>query len=346
MKKTDISSAVRANALDSARKLPQKSARIVRETALTRTWIDARLLEDESAVQELAWVEYRYLTPLARTELFTTMYHDAYIKVYAKRFPEADSSKKQPCAKEFARNSPSVMSALWKARAIADVHGVPYGVFLETILESHLIKDRWNNPPRPNQLYGKLVGPRLRDLPTREMIGERLYSADWDQRFLAENYSGDPVQKAAIALLADLVTHSDDPAATLADYLCERRSITVDVARETFGIDLTREAIAKGKGVPVERATEGQTPYVPACVGNLWEDEDSSCQFCPVKPQCAQVSQRVREDVIALTGSPDPRGDLKRKQGRARQQKFRDKKAKAAIVERLTTDAQAGEVEI
>lgn len=346
MKKTEIASVLRANALSSARMLPQPAARIVRETALTHTWIDAKLLEDESAVQELAWVEYRYMTPLARTELFTTMYYGAYLKAYAKRFPEADISKKKPCEMEFARNSPSVMSALWKARAIADVHGVPYDVFLETILESHLIKDRWNNPPRPNQLYGKLVGPRLRDLPTREMIGERLYSANWDPRFLAVNYRSDPVQKAAIALLADLVTHSDDPASTLAEYLCERHSITVGVAREVFGVDLTREAIAKGKGVPVEHGSEDGKRYIPACVGNLWENEDSSCQFCPVKPQCAQVSQRVRDDVIALTGSPDPRGDLKRKQGSARQQKFRDKKAKAAIVERLTTDSPAEEVEI
>jgi hypothetical protein len=342
MAKPDLTAVIRVNARDDARAIPHRGLRHIRETALARAWIDSKLLEDESALQELAWVEYRYMTPLARTELFTKMYFEAYLRVYAKRFPDEDSSKKRPCEIEFARNSPRVMNALWRARATADVAGLPYDAFLDKVLESHLIKDRWKNPPRPNQLYGKLVMPRVQGLLTNELIAERLYGDTWDTRFFAAQYRGDPVQKSALALLARIVNESEQPVEKLSEYLCDRRAITVDVASEMFGVDLTRRAIQMGGGrMPVEAEEVSIKPFVPACAGYYWGDDDSHCQFCPVRVNCAQLSERVNADVKTMTGSVDPRGDHQREKGRERQQRLRDKRAKAEMIQRLGADSSS-----
>lgn len=338
MAKPDLTAVIRVNARDDTRAIPHRGLRHIRETALARAWIDSKLLEDESALQELAWVEYRYMTPLARTELFTKMYFEAYLRVYAKRFPDEDSSKKRPCEIEFARNSPRVMSALWRARATADVAGLPYDAFLDKVLESHLIKDRWKNPPRPNQLYGKLVMPRVQGLLTNEFVEQRLYGANWDQRFFAAAYRGDPVQKSAHALLARVVNESDEPAEKLAVYLCGRRAITVEAASDMFGVELTRRAIEMGEQLPVEVGAPPAS-YVPACAGYYWGDDDSHCQFCPVRVNCAQVSERVSVDVRVMTGSVDPRGDQQRKKGRERQQRLRDARAKAEMIQRLGNES-------
>ncbi|HEL2981879.1 TPA: hypothetical protein ACOEBF_001082 [Stenotrophomonas maltophilia] len=339
MKKPDLTASIRANARGDARSIPHPGLRHIREAALSRAWIDSKLLEDESALQELAWIEYRYMTPLARTELFSKMYFEAYLRAYAKRFPGEDVSKKRPCEIDFERNSTRVMNALWRARATADVAGVPYEVFLDTVLESHLIKDRWKNPPRPNQLYGKLVMPRVQGLLTNELVAERLYGVNWDRRFFAAEYRGDPVQKSALALLARIVNESEDPAEKLAEYLCDRRAITVEAAKEVFDVDLTRRAIQHGEQVPVESGAATPKPFVPACVGYYWDNEDSQCQFCPVKLNCIQVSERVSEDVRTMTGSVDPRGDHMRKKGRERQQRLRDKRSKAEMIQRLGADS-------
>lgn len=335
MSKITIAGMQRAAALADARRLATKAERLRAETAFVRTWIERKHLLADPELQQMAWVQYRYMTPLERTELFTRTYRDMYIKLYAKHFPEGDVDKKQPIDVEFARNESRVMNAMWRARAEADMAGVPYDVHLETVMEAHLVNDHWKQLPRPNQLYGKMVQPRVRGLPTIEQISERLYGPDWDERFGADQYIGDPVQEQAIRLMQRVVENALDPAAVLGMYLCDRRCLPLDRALTAFKSSLVHDAIARSARPPVEHGAKTGRQYIPGCFGNVRLEDDSCCQVCPVVNQCIAFAGRVRDEVVRATGSEDPRKEWRKMKGRERQQRFRDNAKRDEMLERL-----------
>jgi hypothetical protein len=308
--------------LADARANPNLIQRRTSELRLVRTWIEKKLWQDEPDLQELAFVQYRYMTPLARTEAFTQLYYEIYIAAYAKQFPDEDVSQKRPIDPDFARNDLGVMNALWTARAWADAQGIPYDVYLEAIITGHMVNDRWQQPPRPNQLYGKLARPRVRDLPSPKQIAERLYGEDWDRRFFAAAYRGDPVQDAAIALLRGIVLGSDDPAATLSKYLCARQAITLEAAEATFGSELVASAVAAGSSLPAESQADDRR-FIPSCFGHPNPSEDTPCPTCPVNRQCLSFSDLVRDELVSVTGSDDPRKEWKKQVNRERQRRWR-----------------------
>ena len=319
-----------------ARVLPEPLDRLTTESRLIRTWIDAKTLAQEPSLQQLAWVEYRYMNPLQRTEAFARAYSAAYIAAYTKHFSEEDATKKRPINPVFVRNDLGVMNALWTARASADAAGMPYDLYLETVFDGHLLRDKWKRPPRPNQLYGKLAFPRTRDMPTAEQIAARLYGPGWNPRFFAEAYSGDPVQEAAITLMKDVVAKAPDPTRALELYLCDRRAVTVQRASEIFGKEAVDHAIAAGGGEPVT-APPRTASYVPACFGHPDGSEESVCMACPVSRQCVQFTRHVADDLIRVTGSDDPRKAWKRESAKLRKRRQRKREQLGDMQQTLAT---------
>jgi hypothetical protein len=325
----------RMGELTAARVLSDAKERIKALNRLVRTWIEAKLLEQEPALQEMAWVEYRYMGALDRTELFTRLYHDIYIELYREFFPEKDADKKQPVEREFFRNDVSVMKALWSARMAADACGVPYDVYISTLMRAAILNDHWKNLPRPSQLYGDLVGPRMRDVVNEALLAERLYATNWDARFRAVAYCGDPAQEAALALLVKLVNRSGAPAETLAEFLCERQVVTEERAVAIFGPDLVETAKALTPSRPA-MAMPSTRRYVPACVGFPEVSDDSPCARCPVAPGCLHLSQEIRQELIAATGSDDPRKAWKRHKAKIRKRDQRKRERLEASMQFLS----------
>lgn len=335
----------RARELADARAQPTRMTRFVAEQRLVRTWIDHKLMEDEGALQELAWVEYRYLTPLQRTELFTRIYIATYRKLYQEQHPDEDASKKQPCNEELVRNELSEITSLWKARVHADEAGIPYDVYLETVMRGHLVDDRWGRPPRPNQLYGKLTRPRLREAVSDQALTDRLCGSDWDRRFHASQYRGDPVQETALELIKGLVNGSDRPADTLAHFLCDRQALTRARAVELFGEAAVSDAECRSAAPVIQNADGALTTHVPSCIGNYWnEDEDLGfCRDCPAAAQCRGLTARVRDDLIRVTGSDNPRLAHVRRSNAERQRRHRarQKENPQRLGRRVTETAKA-----
>jgi hypothetical protein len=281
-------------------------------------------LQQESSLQEMAWVEYRYMDPLERTELFTRLYFEVYVEVTRKHFPAQDADKKRPVDVEYVRNDSGVMNALWNARAAADALGVPYDVYLRRVMEQAVASAKWDQPPRPNQLYGKLAGPVVRDAVDQDLLVERLYAASWDSRFKAIAYRADPVQDAALALMVQVVNASEDPAQALAEYLCERQVVTEPKAIELFGADLVAAAKERSVHQPVQEP-QSTTRHYPSCLGLPDPSEDSPCARCPVIQGCVLLAREVRQVLIETTGTDDPRGAWRRNKAKLRQRRFRDK---------------------
>lgn len=328
MKGKELAGFNRVKQLAEVRALPKVSDRKIGETMFVRRWIDKKQLDYEQDLQGMLWLEYSYMTPLERTELFTREYEKAYLAAYAKAFPDEDVSKKKPINPIFAANDVGVMNALWKARAYADSEGVPYDVFFQIVMDGHLINDKWKRPPRPNQLYGKLTLPRLQDFWQSETAKERFLASDWDSRFFAASYRGDEVQEFALRSVKLNVEKAADPAQKLSEYLCEKKAITVKRAKELFGEELVLTARALSDEIPVEEG--GPMPaYVPGCLGFPDTDDGSACEVCPVRRGCLQFDRLVRDDMVRTYGTDDPRRQWKQEVNRNRQRRFRERQKDA-----------------
>lgn len=328
MKKKEIAALNRVKALAEVRARPKASDRKIGEATLIRSWIDRKSLAAEPELQGMAWSEYSYMTPLERTELFTQEYQKAYLAVYAKMFPDEDVSKKNPINPIFAANDPGVMNALWKARAYADSEGVPYDLFNKVVMDGLLVNDKWRRPPRPNQLYGKLTLPRLQDVSSSVECAQRFLGANWDPRFFAASYRGDEVQERALRCIESDVKKAVEPARKLSEYLCEKKAITVQRAKELFGEDLVLAARVLSDEVPVERA-EPMGRYIPGCLGFPDTSEISACQVCPIRRECLRFDRKVSEDMVLTIGTDDPRREWKREANKNRQRRYRERQKDA-----------------
>ena len=293
--------------LIAARRLNDPDQRGLTVDCLVRTWIDHETLLAEPGLQDLMWVEYRYMTPLERTELFTQKYIDAYRRAYAHWCGSADeAARKKPCELQFARNDIGDMNCLWTARAHADALGVPYDMYLDAVMEGKLDNGKWIEPPLPNQLYAKIDPARLRDRPTAEEIGDRLFAPDWDARFFADAYRNDPVREAALALLRMDVRAAPKPATRLSEYMAGRRAITETRALAMFGDDLVDAAIAAG-GPPDGPVPQDVAPYRPHCFGHPHALPQSPCWGCSFVHGCVPYAKRIAATLMATTGSDNPR---------------------------------------
>lgn len=330
--------------LAAVRARPDRTARLVGEVALTRSWLDQHHLDAEPHLQDLMWVQYRYKTPLQRTELFAREYLAAYRRAYGRHFDPVKVAVLRPLADTLAGCSPDEINALAHARAHADALGVPYDIYCDTVMEGHLASDKWQRPPRPNQMYGKLAPPRLRDRPTSEETSARLFGEDWDQRFFAGGRSDDPIRQAALALMRRDVHAAPGKAQRLAEYLVERRALTEAEARLMLGNALVDEVIEFG-GRPDGPGEPTSNAPTPPCYGFRKEADSPPCRVCPVRNGCAEVVEAAGRELVATTGSDNPRLARKRQQGADRQRRHRDRgraenARKEAIVQRHYEEAE------
>ncbi|GAB3097181.1 hypothetical protein [Lysobacter terrae] len=330
--------------LAAVRARPDRTTRLVGEVALTRTWLDQRHLDAEPHLQDLMWVQYRYMTPLQRTELFAREYLAAYRRAYGRHFDPVKVAVLRPISDTLAGCSPDEINALAHARAHADALGVPYDIYCDTVMEGHLASDKWQRPPRPNQMYGKLAPPRLRDRPTSEEISARLFGEDWDQRFFAGERSDDPIRQAALALMRRDVHATPGKAQRLVMYLVERRALTEAEARAMFGNALVDDAIEFGGAPDVADEPANPQQPTPPCYGFHNAADDAPCGACPVRNGCAETAAAAGNELIAATGNDNPRLARKRGLDADRQRRHRDRRRaenarKEAIIQRHYEEA-------
>lgn len=323
----------RVAAMAAVRARDDPASRTIGELALTRAWVDSEHLNAEPLLHDLMWVEYRYMSVWERSERFHREYVAAYRRGYAKHISAANAKKKRPVSDQLAGCSPDEINALVRARADADACGMPYDLYCDIVLEGHMVNDKWAQVPRPNQLYGKLDGPRARGRPTVEEVNQRLLTRGWDERFFADSEAVDSVQEAAWALLRKVVQADSDPIKRLGHYLRSRQVMSDSHARIVFG-DVLVDAVAARSGPQARRRTTGSPlTHTRSCFGHMADKHAAPCDTCPIRNECEDAATRAVSELIATLGSDDPRRDHKRKVDRERQRRHR---------ERTSTSRQGG----
>jgi hypothetical protein len=304
---------------------PTPANRLVGVSAFVRAHIQSGLLAEEPALAETCWIEYAYMTPLDRTELFTRAYVEVFRMKWEQYVDYATASEKCPAEEEFSLNTREEMTALWKARQTADAIGAPYLTYLLQVFEHAATIEGHTKLLRPNQLYSD---PQVKHLITywdERHASASLAGADWDDRFRAENYTGDAAQTRFHDLIQDRVKDEIG----LANYVIRQPAMPEAVARQRFGDAMVDDAIRWfGSGVPALPVASIRVAYMRPCLG-LAYTKTPACTDCALAELCGAVTCKTDAHLQIEYGSSEPLADRKRKGDRDRQQRHRMRKRNA-----------------
>jgi hypothetical protein len=320
----------RGQELSAIQWIEDPTERYLAEAVFQRSYVSKKLLAREPTLQQTTWPEYGYMTPLERTQRFANEYVAAYRRQWTSVDP-LQAGNKQPLAGNLGRISVGELNSLWRARQAADERGMPYDVFLDALMARKLGSKKELHLPRPNQLLSdKLFHPRLRGLPTREQIAERLFKPDWDRRFFQPREDNDPVQVAALEQLRVDVLRADSPKHRLAKYLLTRGLLSKDHAYNLFWRqqELVDEAwrIANPR---IETAVP-QATFKPGCFG--YRNPDLAvCMDCSTSTGCKGFKIKSAHATRRKTGSSDPRLAHRRHLDRERQRSRRRRLKEADV---------------
>jgi hypothetical protein len=335
---------IRQTRLAAADEDPASNRRILEEIRILRDVVDPRVLLDEPALADSRWPQYGYVSAIDATRDFTKLYVQAYDYWYRKHI----DSEPHPCPinAEFCDNDPGVMNALYSARQFADNLGLPYAGFIHGMFDRLTGAGMYKRIPLPNQLFPPLV-PRKRKgrrkyltkagdpvehkairhgLKIKEAQRNRhtVLGFDWDQRYMARNYVGDPAQERA---LQALVTHPNvaTPRSRLRDRL-EKGRISPDNAFRVFPSLIAQGAIDDASALPdISVPDAGLAPFRPHCLGLIQLQAPSvQCVQCPWNDKCTQLAQWAEREQMTMTGYKN-RADRERQAARCRKQSSRER---------------------
>lgn len=316
----------RASVLRAGLNEASAGARLIAGSVFLREFIDSDLLAQERDLQSTRWIEYRYMNPLQCTQLFTELYDEMARHFHGKYFDTMKVNDIQPIKKNYASNGRREISQIWRARQEADRIGVPYRIFIRESMESMLTAEGHKKIPRPNQLYSvsplKYVVSKWKDL-----YGiEQLFRDEWDPKFFAEKYQGDPVQQAALQMLIERVQSSRHPEIGLRHFLVTAGAISEQEARRRLGDHLVDQALVGNEVLVSDSPLIAPRQHVPACFGLSLDQSHTACSVCPVALSCIKVTGMIDEKLTERFGHVDVRDANRRAENRRRQQKCRARK--------------------
>lgn len=326
-----VASIQRHARLCKARKHSNPEVAVVEECRAAQEWIVPKYLEEERKLQG-CWFEYQYLTAFQRNELYTKTYIEVFKALWPslggmpEGFPE--DATWSPVRAEFLRNSPEIMSALHRARQMADALGLPYNDAIRHVMQEGILVHGAYFLPRPNQMYCKTaINALSQDRDYLLQRDSRVLGPSSDPRFLACHYGGDPPQLAALEAIQKDV--QDVPTASkfnvLGHYLING-FISESEARRRFSADFVDGALAaRGPALFKENVGNGGQ-FQPSCIGYAFDETAPECDKCPAVAICRELSQKVAASQVEVTGSLHPRQQRERLAARHRKRRERFRK--------------------
>lgn len=336
-KEEQLKARARAGELHAGRTHASPAHALLAELRFVRTWIAPDQLADEVALTETCWIEYAYLSALRRTELFTQKYEELFRRFHVKYVDYLSVNDITPIQAEFALNTESEMTALWRARQHADAIGVPYETFIGQAMESMLIAEGHKKIPRPNQLYSdKPVDHVLRYWSQwRETRVPSMFDDSWDGRFFADQFRGDPVQLRAMAIIEEHVMSvpPERRGTRVANFVIHRPVMPEAEARQRFGDSAVDEALASAGPTPPRRSSVDSALYRPGCLGLVFRDESINCAGCRIAGLCTEFVRRLDREFKEICGDTSPKTARKRSKAaeRKRNQRSRERAASAGV---------------
>lgn len=193
--------------------------------------------EDEAALRESRWFDYRNLLPAQATYLFAAQYRQEFAEAY-KRIVDI---RTVGIAKAFSPEDvfkSSELVAIWLARREADRLGCKYDFYLHYIFNRYAERG-WKTLPRPNQLYAEEVVLDIRDAWERRC--REVMQTAVTPFFSTDNYVGHPDQDAYHAWVVKQIKSREHKHLALATVL-KQKILPLELAGREFGVDLLNRA--------------------------------------------------------------------------------------------------------
>ncbi len=304
------------------------------------------VLARERVIANKKWFEYRFMTPIAASRHFASLYSQGF-KAYVRFNGDCDEAEvRQGLGTRLFLKPSASLTELWHARQRADELGLPYELLIEFGFK-FACEGGWKNPPRPMQLFGSTGSGIAWPLEFEKFLNERLPLLV-DQftglpQYRIENYRGLPVQDEFRAYLANRIIESTKPwARRMVGPCLQKRHLPLLSAIKLAPKDQRRRIVSDLRaelehGLVAATSSE-RLPKIactPSCLGVAGPDPSAStCSSCPFAVECLHMSTMASKEMITRYGSvsslKDAR-DEKRKAGqRRRTAKCRAKKRLAA----------------
>jgi hypothetical protein len=233
-------------------------ARLIRLKAAAYKGDEALHQEREAVARELLGPEFEhrdriarqsahpssgYLTPYEATRAFAEEIHRA-IAWHATNIDRVPP----PFAKyDPDTSSPAMFTDVWEARELCDQVGMPYAFFAQQAV-MHWETLKRGRLPRPTQLCAPdvmgHVGAMWADPWGR--LHDTLPGAEIDGRFNPDNYKGDSVQMAVLAIIDQRVDFASGVGMPVEDVIASVLNINIneEEARRRYGDDAVDQALS------------------------------------------------------------------------------------------------------
>ncbi|TAZ67168.1 hypothetical protein [Rhizobium ruizarguesonis] len=301
------------------------------------------VLEREREVANKKWFAYRFMTPLAATKHFASLYSKGF-KAYIRFNRDRDEAElRQGLGSRIFQKPNGSLTELWRARQRADELGLPYELLIEFGFE-FARKGGWKNAPRPMQLFGSADSDIAWPLEIEKFLNERLPHvidrlADLPQ-YRVENYRHLPVQDDFRCYVIDHVRASTKPwAFRLTGPCLEKRHLPLLLALKLAPQDqrwriMTELRLEQESELTIQAPREAlpQIALVPACFGLIaaYAAAVSPCSSCPFSARCQAMGKAVAAAMIKRHGSvstlKDERDQTRKAGQRRRTARWRAKK--------------------
>ena len=228
-----------STSLNSARELPVES------DWHALSYIHSKYYSWDKELYITKWFDYRQMTPLQATAAYVAAYESVYRGFFAEtlNFEKAKyikflsiaeisermkfSTIKDPTNAKDKKNENQRLkarenfSAFWRGRQIADALGMPYDIYIDTVISKRLRNWRNRYLPRPIHLYRDIEVEYAQER-WEELQASRLFLADHPV-YLNQNYQNLPQQNAYHEWLFKQAELRSEPSRFLARYVSEGR---------------------------------------------------------------------------------------------------------------------------
>ena len=216
---------------------------------IVASWIPTKqMIKDEPALMSTKWFDYRGMHPTHLGYLwafyyreaykrFTAAYRDAVIGQYVNGIAGKDVFGLVGKGKNM-KLCPSA-KAVWRARQMADKHGIPYDFYIRAVL-THADKTGWVRAPRPQHMYSEdMVSVALEAWESKN--GTQIVTAE-NKSFLAVNYEGKSNQRDYQMYLASSIKKRARREFGVHYCMIEKEQLLEEFAVKLFGETVVNKA--------------------------------------------------------------------------------------------------------
>lgn len=193
--------------------------------------INEKFLKLESALFLGKWFDNRHLHPTQATYLFAHHYELEYKKVF-KRIRDHERGQYVKGTKGKDCMLKKEVTGFWKGRQNADRLGIPYDIYIGSVMKFLIEDNIWQRIPRPTHLYSAKVTEFMKDKWV-QMLGTEIIQPEI-AHLSDDNLFGTQCKLEIERYLCGCIQMRKNGHLALSRYMCELNMITEQTALQYF----------------------------------------------------------------------------------------------------------------